>query len=78
MFPLVAVLSRLSGRILTWMSEVLLTLLPALSGSPLWEVTRSPFAATCHDRIAPVVAWSPHAPPKCAQLLAWRHFKFCW
>ena len=66
MFPLVAVLSRLSGRILTWMSEVLLTLLPALSGSPLWEVTRSPFAATCHDRIAPVVALSPHASPKCA------------
>ena len=39
-----------------WRVDALLTLLPALLGSPLWEVTRSPFAATCHDRMAPVVA----------------------
>ena len=40
MFPLVAVLSPLSGQVLTWMSGVLLTLLPTLSGSPFmgWDL----------------------------------------
>ena len=35
-----------------WCSEALLTLLPALYVSPLWEVTQPKLAATFQDRVA--------------------------
>ena len=46
-------------------------LLPITSGSPMKCVAQSPAVwwLTCHDRYSPVVAWLPHAPPKCAQLM---------